>query len=102
MPSHREALDMLEKHDLLKGDRQRYREAWERYNRADSSEERDNAEVKGISFSQLRACITNILMDKETYDDFELGCESDVKILANNIAIEVEKAMGIYPNIKFR
>ncbi len=102
MPSHNEALDMLEKHNLLKGDRQRYKEAYSRYNSANNSEERENTEVKGIVFSQLKACILHILNDSGVFGDFKIGDKEDASILATNITIEVEKAMGIYPNIKLR
>ncbi len=101
MPSHHEALDMLEKHDLLKGDRQRYKEAYSRYNSANNSEERESTEIKGIDFSQLKACVVNILTDSN-FDGFEVGDREDANILATNITIEVEKAMGIYPNISIR
>ncbi len=99
MPSHREALDMLEKHGLLNGDRKRYEEANALYNRAHNNKERNNTKIENITIAQLRDCIFTILKDS-IYDDFSLLSGEDVGILSNNITLEVEKAMGVYPNIR--
>ncbi len=99
MPSHREALDMLEEHGLLKGDREEYLKVNKYYDKAESQFERSQTEIKGIKMVQVEACIKEVLMDN-TFEGLSLLDEGDVDVLAKNILLEVEKAMGIYPNIK--
>jgi len=96
MPTHIEALDMLEKHGLLKGDRQRYKEANARYSKVQTQEERHQTEIKGITFAQLHEAV--LQLEKEMPDFF--NPESAPVAIAQNLCVEVEKAMGIYPNIR--
>jgi hypothetical protein len=103
MPSHKEALDCLEAHGLLKGERAEYEKENSRYDRAKSYNERENTEVRGITMSQLIDCIKTATYEyiqgvrkyygAETIDDI------DTNVIARNSATEVEKAMHIYPNI---
>lgn len=106
MPSHREALDMLEKHGLLEGDRQRYLEASVYYDKAKNYKDRNLTEIKGINFNVLEACSAKAIDEYLDYILTEGGIDLkeyiSVEVLARNIDIEVEKAMGIYPNIKLR
>ena len=105
LPTHKEALDMLEKHGLLKGERQEYLEASARFGRAQTGKERNETEVKGITMSQIDFCV------KEALDTYIEGCSKyfddhtdysgiDTGVVARNATINVEKAMGIYPNIR--
>ncbi len=96
MPTHVEALDMLEKNGLLKGERQRYAEANASYDKAESPNERRNTEIKGVTFAQLHEIVKKI--GKEIPEFF--NPDYDNTALAQNMCVEVEKAMGIYPNIR--
>jgi hypothetical protein len=93
MPTHLEALDMLEKHNLLKGDRQEYIEANSRYGKPNTQNERLNTEIKEINFHILKQCYYNALKTSQ-YEDTE-----DWEVLIQNLCVEIEKSMGIYPNI---
>jgi len=85
MPTHQEALDRLEKEGLLSGPRLKYQQDSFYYDKARHNEERWGTEIKGIDFNILRAAILKVLQSQVT---------------ATNICLEVEKAMGIFPNIK--
>jgi len=100
MPSHREALDMLEYHGLLKGEREEYKKANSKYDKARSREERHSTEIKGIDFNMLIEVLYNVLSGE--YYRAETDPMNDVPVEAHvqNICVEVEKAMGIYPNTR--
>ena len=105
MPSHREALDMLEKHDLIKGSRQEYLEANAQFGKAESCSERESTEVKGITMAHIGYCVkealeTYIHSIKEHWNDNTDYSGIDVDVVARNTNVNVEKAMGIYPNIR--
>ena len=96
MPSHVEALDMLEKHGLLKGNRQRYEEANATYDRVSNSSERHNNEIKGVTFAQIHEIIKYLGEDMPEF----FNPDYDNTALAQIVCVEIEKAMGIYPNIR--
>ena len=98
MPSHIEALDMLEKHGLLKGDRATYQEANCKYDKAKSQKERNQTEISGITFAQIYDCILEIVSNIPEF----FNPDMDEIALCQNMCVEIEKAMGIYPNIKLR
>ncbi|MFA5135365.1 MAG: hypothetical protein WC505_06305 [Patescibacteria group bacterium] len=107
MPSHQEALDRLEKHGLLRGDRQRYIEESARFGKATNQQERSSVEVKGITMQQLQLCCSvamqefaqNPYVRRDTGEEFCDQLLEETELLAQNIGLNVEKAMGIYPNI---
>ncbi len=98
MPTHIEALDMLETHNLLRGDRQRYIEENSTYNKPSSYGERNETEIKGISFSQMTEIILSLTQEIPEF----FNPHSDNVALSQCLCVEIEKAMGIYPNIKLR
>lgn len=104
MPSHREALDVLEKNELLKGDREEYLEDSIYYNKARNSDERHNTEIKGIDFNMLTKCVMTSLSNCVDFikgeDGVDLTDYINPETFSRNVCCEVEKAMGIYPNIK--
>lgn len=108
IPTWKEALDLLAKNGFIKEDcREECKKASINYGKANNRNERDNTEVKGITFSQLRQAIEHSIDDfysNESYDDKEEKASVEKHlysdIIANNSAIEVEKIMGIFPNIK--
>jgi hypothetical protein len=101
MPSHHEALDRLEAHGLLKGERLEYQKECAQYERAQTQNERRNTEIKGITLNQLTQAVMNILnFFKEHEPDLTIQDEDSFDVIARNICLEVEKAMGIYPNIR--
>jgi len=94
MPSHVEALDMLEKHSLLAGDREVYEKANVHYGKPSSQAERSETKIENVTFRQLEQVILTVL------HDLPPGfANSDHNVLARNITIEAEKAMGVFPNI---
>jgi predicted adenine nucleotide alpha hydrolase (AANH) superfamily ATPase len=107
IPSHREALDMLEKNGLLKGDREEYLKANLYYGKAKNYEERDKTEVKGITMAQAREAIKTAINESFQYLVSEGELSQEIvdnfivpEVIASNATCELEKAMGIYPNIK--
>lgn len=117
MPSHQEALDLLVEYGLLKD------ESWERkieeiYLREEKKPatqyDRGLQEINGVTMDHLRVCILQILEEFYTthktliggYEfspscpDLDLSDEGDREILVRNICLNLEKVMGIYPNIK--
>lgn len=103
MPTHKEALDMLELHELLKGEREEYKQANCSYGKAKSRSERNSTEIKGIDFNILYETIETTIQDlidnQFVKDEERIGLEQYKDVIARNAGIEVEKAMGIYPNI---
>jgi hypothetical protein len=98
MPSHREALDRLEAKGLLKGERQRYLEECAKYGRPTSSSERGQYVINGVTMDQFRQALLNC-MKELMGQNFSFDEEGDQNIVANNVTIEMEKVLGIYPNI---
>lgn len=105
MPSHKEALNMLEKNNLLHGKRQDYLEASIYYGKAESQGERECAEITGITMFQAKECVKTAIKDHLYYmvecgemskEDYE---NIDIEVISRNATLEIEKAMGIYPNI---
>lgn len=103
MPTHKEALDRLEVLGELKGERLSYQEQNTQYNKARSQEDRWNTEVKGLDFSMLQAAVekatTEYIDGSVKYYNAKNLDDISVEVLARNICVEVEKAMGIFPNI---
>ncbi len=97
MPTHVEALDMLEKNGLLKGSRKEYEEANVYYNKA-NTDDRHSTEIKGINFKHIYAIMEYIYKEMPYF----FNPESNGTALCQNICMEIEKAMGIYPNIRLR
>ena len=108
MPSHREALGMLEKHELLRGDRQRYLEAAADWGKPPTQKARADFEVKGVTMAQVEACMQRTLEEHASSNyirqcDGEEFCDclsSNAKLLATNFGCNLEKVMGVYPNIQ--
>jgi len=98
VPTYREALEMLEHHDLLYGEKHRYIEAMKDYGKAKGQEGRWATEISGIDFNILQECITKVLQG-DIYAESDPLNEVSIDVHATNICLEVEKAMGIYPNI---
>ena len=104
MPSHQEALDRLESNNLLSGQRAEYALENVKYNKATTQEDRWNTEVKGITLHQAElAFITSL----ESYckfileeDGIDITDHMSISVVSRNACIELEKAMGIFPNIK--
>lgn len=109
MPNHKESLDMLEKHGLLKGNRQQYLEANSTYDRCTSRDERQNTEIKGITMRQAEKAIIgciewyfNFICKDDGLPEDYFDKYIDITAIAQNCCVEFEKAMHIYPNIKMR
>lgn len=103
MPSHKEALDRLEANGLLKGERQRYLEECAQYGKAATQVERGQYVINGVTMNQFRQALTNCLKRlRGMISPFDIEDDGDVGLLANNVTVEMEKVLGIYPNIKLR
>jgi hypothetical protein len=97
MPSHKEALDILEKHGLIKGELERIRKENQKYqnSKPETQKGRGNTEITGITFLQLEEMVSecfNIFKDVEIDEIAFYQC----------LCVEIEKGMGIYPNIRLR
>lgn len=104
MPSHQEALDRLESNNLLSGQRAEYALENVKYNKAATQEDRWNTEVKGITLHQAELAFIASL---ESYckfileeDGVDITDHMSISVVSRNACIELEKAMGIFPNIK--
>lgn len=72
-----------------------------RYAAAKSQEERWQREITGVTMCQFELAVkTRILGIFQHTDGFDLADKGDAGILARNIAIEMEKVLGIYPNLR--
>jgi hypothetical protein len=106
MPSHKEALDMLAEHGLVKDGREEYIKASIYYGKAESRSERDNTEIKGITMAQARLAISDTIKQyldyavENSWITQECREEIDEGVIASNCAVELEKVMGIFPNIR--
>ena len=100
MPSHQEALDRLEANGLLKGERQRYLEECAQYQRPTTQAERGQHVINGVTMDQFQQALLNCLERlRERTPPFDIRDDDDRWILANNVTVEMEKVLGIYPNI---
>jgi hypothetical protein len=53
--------------------------------------------------NQFRQALTNCLKRlRGMISPFDIEDDGDVGLLANNVTVEMEKVLGIYPNIKLR
>jgi len=107
MPSHREALQILEEQGNIKGELTRIRAENMKYveSKAQGSEERYGTEIHGITMAQLEACVLTLFREAREDGNIFAGMGGGLsleeeEIFAKNLLIEVEKAMGIYPNIR--
>lgn len=105
MPTHQEALDKLEELGELTGQKEEYKLMNRSYNKARNQTERWATEVKGVDLNMVQAAIEKAINDhiqyliRVGYTDLGGMC-GDIKVMASNACIEIEKAMGIFPNIK--
>lgn len=107
MPTHKEALDMLEKNGLLKGDKSEYQDIFEEYKKCKTQEERKNVVLDGVTIHQAGKALDNVLdgiiiffknnNQKEVLPSEIFENEKD--LIVRNFQIELEKVLGVYPNI---
>jgi hypothetical protein len=107
MPSHHEALDRLEKNGLLKGDHEDYVKDAPDYGKAATQADRANHVINGVTMIQLEEALKFCFKRYSDYWESEdgkalLANEVDLDVVFRNALIEVEKILGIYPNIKLR
>ncbi len=108
MPNHQEALDLLEANGLLNGPmKDAIEEAQKYYTEKPSNfNERMETEINGIPMWKVELCIKNafrhIYESTEVEDSQREALYYWDTIIARNALIEIEKAMGIFPNIKLR
>lgn len=104
MPSHQEALDRLESNNLLSGQRAEYALENVKYNKAATREDRWNTEVKGITLHQAELAFREALSSYCKFileeDGVDITDHMSISVVSRNACIELEKAMGIFPNIK--
>jgi hypothetical protein len=108
MPNHQEALDLLEANGLLNGPIQESIDAAQKYylDKPKDFNERMETEVNGLPMWKIERCIKNAFDEIITDEHVE---EKQREILyywdtiISRIALtEIEKALGIFPNIKLR
>lgn len=108
MPNHQEALDLLEMNGLLDGPiKEAIQEAQKYYVEKPSDfNERMETEVNGIPMWKVELCIKNafrhIYESAEVEDSQREALYYWDTIIARNALIEIEKALGKFPNIKLR
>jgi len=108
MPTHQEALDILEANNLLNGPMRETIDAASKYrtNRATSQRLRWQTEVKDITYEQLQECFKNAFMSIIENDFVELSVRDVLDNWGERVVmsamLEVEKAMGIYPNLQLK
>ena len=67
---------------------------------------RDNTEIKGITMAQARLAISDTIKQyldyavENSWITQECREEIDEGVIASNCAVELEKVMGIFPNIR--
>jgi hypothetical protein len=103
MPSHKAALTRLEELGLLKGQMDDYKLENDRYRRVSRSE-RNQTEIKGVTMDLMCEVIETTIQDliDNPYvpEDEKVGLDQNKGIIARNATVEMEKSMGIYPNIR--
>jgi len=108
MPNHQEALDLLEANGLLDGPiKEAIDEAQKYYLEKPSNfNERMETEINGLPMWKAELCIKNAF--RHIYESNEVeNSHREVLyywdiIIARNALVEIEKALGIFPNIKLR
>ena len=101
MPTHQEALDMLENRGILSGEKERYKKESLHYQQAMPQGNRHNYEIKNIKMFHIRMAVEQTLKsfhDNE-YADIDFNDPDEWNLLSHDVCLEVEKAMGVYPNI---
>lgn len=106
MPTHKQALDILEHEGIIKGRTSEWVEECRKYanSKAPNNMLRRTTEIQGISMETLESCIVNAFLSY-IESEYVPKLESDILNewgvrIASQSCLEVEKAMGIYPNIK--
>ena len=102
MPTHSEALDMLENHGLLKGEREEYRKANTFYNKCTSRDDRKKVLLDGVPIFKAMSALS-VILDEAADDKYasalSISEEHERDIIIRNFGVELEKVLGIYPNI---
>jgi hypothetical protein len=100
MPTHQEALDRLEAKGLLKGDQNDYIENSKYQGKAQSQEARLQQDLAGCSIELAVKAMTEVF---RSLRDAGLTLDEDnLIIFQQNFSVELEKTLGIYPNIDLR
>lgn len=106
LPSHSEAIALLEHYGHIDGPISEHLAEMSKYEneKAANYGERDAVEIKGISMGTLKKCINTVIgecLTSEFVNEVDkIGLENYQEAIARNVTSEVEKAMGIWPNIK--
>lgn len=108
MPNHQEALDLLEANGLLNGPVQEAIEAAQKFylDKPKNFNERMETEVNGLPMWKIERCIKNafdeIINDEQVEEKQREILYYWDTIIARIALTEIEKALGIFPNIKLR
>jgi hypothetical protein len=103
MPSHKAALTKLEELGQLKGQFLEHQTENSRYERVTRTERNEHM-ISGITMDCLSIVIETAIQDliDNPYvpDEEKIGLDQNKQVIARNATVEVEKAMGIFPNLR--